>query len=139
MLSPPSAGMLRSVFRRKNWLAPPITLAGAAERERPAARRRRQDADQRVAHVLGEDVDDVLRSREAGLDEREPGLHEEHQAAGDEHPDVVEDGLGVRAVLGEHRRGGDRDDRDDTAQGGDDSKRTFVAHEVLLRGKVGIG
>ena len=44
-------------------------------------------------------VRDVLRAREAGLDQREAGLHEHHEEAGDQRPDDVERGLSAQHQL----------------------------------------
>jgi hypothetical protein len=102
--------------------------AALTECEGEAGREEGEDADDRICDVLGEDVDDVLRPGEAGLDECEACLHEEHQHAGDEHPDVVEVVLGSRdVVLGEADGWGDGQDGDDATQAGNDSKRS-VAH-----------
>ena len=129
------AGLSSALRNRRQVQVGQEEVAGAdepaatlAERERPTGGEEGEDADDRVGHVLGEDVDDVLRPGHAGFDEREARLHEEHQDTGDEHPDVVQVVLGRRdVVLGEADGWGDGQDGDDATQAGNDSKRT-VAH-----------
>ena len=95
-----------------------------------------EDADDRVSHVLGEDVDDVLGTSEACLDEREARLHEEDQTAGDEHPDVVEDRLDLGCFLSDDGAGHEGNEGSDATDAGDDSKRS-IAHGFLQR--IGVG
>jgi len=43
----------------------------------------------------------ILRTREAGLDQREAGLHEHHEETGDQGPDEVDgNGVGVHIPSG---------------------------------------
>ncbi len=116
VLSPPSGGNREILAAQEVGAAADELASAAAERERVAAGEEGKHADHCVHHVLGEDVDDVLRPGETRLDEREARLHEEHQRSGDEHPDVVEDGLGVRAFLGQAHRRGEGQDGDDATQ-----------------------
>jgi hypothetical protein len=127
-LSPPPSGIAASSRSSRKNCSCPMNHPPLAEREGEPRCEEREDADDRVRHVLGEDVDDVLRPGEARLDQCEARLHEEHQHAGDEHPDVVQVVLGGRdVVLGEADGWGDGQDGDDATQAGNDSKRS-VAH-----------
>ncbi len=104
-----------SAREEEHAVADEVAIPAVGEGE--AACEEREDTDDRIGHVLGEDVDDVLRTGEARFDEREARLHEEDQHAGHEHPDVVQDVLGRRFVgLGEADGRGDGQDGDHPSQ-----------------------
>ncbi len=73
----------------------------AAELEREPDRVVRQQRDHERRQVHHHHVPGVLRSREAGHEEREPDLHEQHEEAGDEQPGEVDRDPEVPGLVGQ--------------------------------------